>query len=109
MTKEDLLEAIDVAKIASALGSGKTKEVTVKESSGISIKKIVTVVLAIAAIAGIAFAIYHFFFKKDEDEFDEWDDELFDDEFDDFAQDDVETDDAADETSTAAEDAFAEE
>lgn len=81
MSKEDLMELIDLSKLTNLLGNVKQKEIIVKEEKGVCWKKVVAIIAAIAAVAGAAYAIYRYFHKDMEDEFmdDFDDDDLFDD------------------------------
>ena len=68
------------------------EEIVVKEKHTINWKKVACVVGVIAAVAGVAYAIYRYFKKDYEDEFmddfDDWDDD--EDLFEDDAEEDVE-------------------
>ncbi len=89
MSKEDILEMIDVAKLASLVGKDKT--VVVKEEKNSCLKTILIIVGLVAVVAAIAAAVYYFFFTVEEweDVWDDWDEDFLDDEaweaFDDFA------------------------
>ena len=69
-------------KIEEILAASRLKALLDEEDSKMKLKgickKALIVVAALAAVAGIAFAIYHFFIKDDFDDFDE--DMYFDDE-----------------------------
>ena len=82
MSKEDLMELIDLSKLTSLLGNVNKKEIVVKEEKSVCWKKIVAIVAVIAAVAGVAYAIFRYFNRDMEDEFmdDFDDDDLFDDE-----------------------------
>ena len=93
MSKEDFTELMDWSKVKQLLNKSRKEVVIVKENNGCVWKKILGVVLVLAAIAGIAYAIYRYLNPKYEDEFlDDFDDD------DDAFEDDLEDlkDDAAD-------------
>ena len=83
MSKEDLMELIDLSKLTNLLGNVKKKEIVVKEKKECCWKQVLCIVAVIAAIAGVAYAVYRYFNRDLEDEFmddfEDWDDdELFD-------------------------------
>ena len=77
MKKEDVMELIDLTKLTNMINNMKEKEIVVKEKHTCDWKKIACVVGVVAAVAGVAFAIYRYFKKDYEDEFmddfDDWD------------------------------------
>ena len=91
MKKEDVMELIDMTKLTNMINGLKDKEIVVKEKHTINWKKVACVVGVIAAVAGVAYAIYRYFKKDYEDEFmddfDDWDDD--EDLFEDDAEEDV--------------------
>ena len=93
MSKEDFTELMDWSKVKQLLNKSRKEVVIVKEKNGCVWEKILGVVLVLAGIAGIAYAIYRYLNPKYEDEFlDDFDDD------DDAFEDDLEDlkDDAAD-------------
>ena len=91
MKKEDVMELIDLTKLTNMINNMKEKEIVVKEKHTCDWKKIACVVGVVAAVAGVAFAIYRYFKKDYEDEFmddfDDWDDD--EDFFEDYTEKDV--------------------
>lgn len=85
MSKEDLMELIDLSKLTNLVGNLNKKEIVVKEKKECCWKQILCVVAVIAAIAGVAYAVYRYFNRDLEDEFmddfEDWDedDDMFDD------------------------------
>ncbi len=82
MSREDLLELIDVSRLTNFLNNLRSKEIVVTEKKKPCWKTIVAVVAVVAAVAGIAYALYRYFNRDMDDEFmddfDDWDDdELF--------------------------------
>ena len=76
MSKEDFTELMDWSKVKQLLNKSRKEVVIVKENNGCVWKKILGVVLVLAAIAGIAYAIYRYLNPKYEDEFlDDFDDD----------------------------------
>ncbi len=83
--REDITELIDMSKLKDLLSRAKKEEVVV-EKKKCPWKCILGVALVIAAIGGIAYALYRYFSPDYEDEFmDDFDD---DDEEDDLFEDD---------------------
>ena len=60
---------IDITKLTNMINGLKDKEIVVKEKHTINWKKVACVVGVIAAVAGVAYAIYRYFKKDYEDEF----------------------------------------
>ena len=85
MKKEDVMELIDMTKLTNMINGLKDKEIVVKEKHTINWKKVACVVGVIAAVAGVAYAIYRYFKKDYEDDWDD-DEDLFEDD----AEEDVE-------------------
>ena len=61
MKKEDVMELIDMTKLTNMINGLKDKEIVVKEKHTINWKKVACVVGVIAAVAGVAYAIYRYF------------------------------------------------
>lgn len=81
MSREDLMELIDLSKLTNLLGNVKQKEIVVKEKKAVCWKQVLAIVAAVAAVAGAAFALYRYFTRDMEDDFmDDFDDEEFFDE-----------------------------
>jgi uncharacterized membrane protein YebE (DUF533 family) len=83
--KEDIMELIDLSKLTSLLDKVRGTEIVVTEKKSFDWKKLFAVIGVIAAVAGIAYAVYRYFSKDYEDEFlddfddDEDEDDLFED------------------------------
>jgi uncharacterized membrane protein YebE (DUF533 family) len=89
--KEDIMELIDLSKLTSLLDKVRGTEIVVTEKKSFDWKKLFAVIGVIAAVAGIAYAVYRYFSKDYEDEFlDDFDDEDEDDLFEDKDVEDLE-------------------
>lgn len=89
--KEDIMELIDLSKLTSLLDKVRGTEIVVTEKKSFDWKKLFAVIGVIAAVAGIAYAVYRYFSKDYEDEFlDDFDDDEDEDEDDLFEDKDVE-------------------
>lgn len=81
MSREDLMELVDLSKLTNLLGNVKQKEIVVKEKKTVCWKQVLVIVSVVAAVAGVAFALYRYFTRDMEDDFmDDFDDEDFFDE-----------------------------
>lgn len=81
--KEDIMDLIDLSKLTRLIDRVRGTEVVVKEKKTCDWKKIVAVIGVIAAVCGIAYALYRYFKKDYEDSFlDDFDDDDEDDLFD---------------------------
>lgn len=91
MSREDLMEHLDLSKLKQLINKSKKEVIVVKENKCCTWKKVLGVVAVLAAIGGVAYALYRYFHPKYEDEFmDDFDDDVeddFDDELDDLADD----------------------
>ena len=83
ISKEDLMELIDVSKLTNLVGNVGKKEIVVKEKTSCW-KIVLGVVVGVAAVAGIAYAVYRYFNPDLDDEFmddfEDWDqdEDMFD-------------------------------
>ncbi len=73
-------------KFDELLAASKVNKLIKKEEKCNTVWMILGIILAVAAVAGIAFALYKFFTAKNMDEFDE--DDICDDDFEDEFEDD---------------------
>ena len=78
ISKEDLMELIDVSKLTNLVGNVGKKEIVVKEKTS-RWKIVLGVVVGVAAVAGIAYAVYRYFNPDLDDEFmddfEDWDED----------------------------------
>ena len=91
MSREDIMSLVDLSNLKQLLNKSKKEVVVVRENKCCTWKKVLGVIVALAAVAGIAYALYRYFHPKYEDEFlDDFDDDLdddFDDDLDDLSDD----------------------
>lgn len=92
MSREDLLELIDVSRLTNFFNDRMPKKVVVEEKKSFCWKGVVAMIIAVAAVAGIAYAIYRYFNRDTDeeflDDFDDWDDDdLFVEDMDDVVED----------------------